>query len=76
MNNNLDLLLSWVNICVVSFSPWLFHKGPNYTVVDEVTLLCSAQQIKENIEEKFGNIIRTDKSRYNLWMKECGFMFS
>lgn len=31
--------------------------------------------IKENIEETFGDMIRTDKSRYDLWMKECGLIY-
>jgi hypothetical protein len=73
-------LCSWIDMCIVTFSPWLFNREPIYTVVGDVNINYNYED-QENtlikmIREKLGTQIQTDKTRYKLWEQECGFKFT
>ena len=72
-------LCSWIDMCVIKFSPWLFNRIPIYTVVDNVAINYKVNQentLTKMIQEKLGTYIQTDKTRYESWEQKCGFKFT
>ena len=72
-------LCSWCDMCVISFSPWLFNRATTYTVVGDVTIKYQpndGNDILEKIQERLGTRIETDKARYEPWERESGFKFA